>query len=99
MKQNKPVLSVPGKVTINAFINGWCPAQNIVYERTKRASAEFGDIVVFQTIDTSDRDLLSEWGIVDGIFIDGKKIGKGPPPSYDTIRKAIAKRVKKIKGS
>ena len=99
IKQKKPVPSIPGKVSVTAFMNGWCPAQNMVYERAKRASAEFGDKVVFQTIDTSDRATFSEWGIVDGVFIDGKKIRSGPPPSYEKIRTTMAKRVEKTKGS
>lgn len=99
IKKKKPVPSIPGKVAVTAFINGWCPAQNLVYERAKRASAEFGDRVVFGTIDTSDHGSFSEWGIVDGVFINGKKIRNGPPPSYDKIRKTIAKQVRKIKGN
>lgn len=99
IKQKKPVPSVSGKVTVTGFINGWCPAQNMVYERAKRASADFGDKVLFQTIDTSDNAAISEWGIVDGVYIDGKKIRSGTPPSYDKIRTTIAKRVKKTKGS
>lgn len=99
IKQKKPAPTISGKVSVTGFINGWCPAQNMVYERAKRASVEFGDKVVFQAIDTSDHGSFSEWGIVDGVFIDGKKIGKGPPPSYDKIRGIIAKRVEKIKGS
>lgn len=94
IRQRKPVPSIHGKVTVTAFINGWCPAQNMVYERAKRASAEFENKVVFQTIDTSDRGSFLEWGIVDDIFVNGKKIRNGPPPSYDKIRNIIAKRVK-----
>ena len=45
---------VEGKVTVTAFVNGWCPAQNIVYERAKRAAADFGDDVVFESHDTSE---------------------------------------------
>ncbi len=86
-----------GKVNINAFINGWCPAQNLVFERAKRAAAEFGDQVEFKGIHTFDRDTFSEWGISDGLYIDGKEIRTGPPPSYKKIRKKIAKRVKKLK--
>jgi len=98
IKQKKKVPTIPGKVTVSAFSNGWCSAQNLVYERAKRATDEFGDIVVFKTIDTSDYNLFSEWGIVDGVFVNGKKIRSGPPPSYEKIRKVIAKSVKKTNG-
>jgi len=35
-------------------------------------------------------------GIVDAFFIDGKQVRTGPPPSYEKIKKLIAKRVKKL---
>jgi hypothetical protein len=70
----------------------------MVFERTKRAIAEYGDKVVFQGIDTSERDAFLEWGIVDSVFVNGKRIRGGPPPSYERIRKIIAKNVKKLNG-
>jgi len=81
---------------VTAFINGWCPAQNLVYERAKRACTEFGDKVVFESIDTSDREKFLEWGIADGIFIDGKQISFGPPLPYEKLLKMISKKVKKL---
>lgn len=36
------------------------------------------------------------WGIHDGLFIDGKKVNTGPPPSYDKVRRKIGKRVKRL---
>ena len=68
----------------------------MVYERAKRAAREFGDKVEFQEINTFDPDIFCEWGISDGLFVDGKEIRTGPPPSYEKIRKIIAKRVKKV---
>jgi GNAT superfamily N-acetyltransferase len=94
--KKKPMLS-ERKVNVTAFINGWCPGQNIVFERAKRASDELGDLVEFHGINTFDRDTFSEWGIADGLYIDGKEIRTGPPPSYKKIRKKIARRVKKLK--
>ncbi len=97
LKQRKRPGKTPGKVTVTSFVNGWCPAQNIVYERAKRAAKEFGDKVFFQEINTLDRNALLEWGVVDGLYIDGKEISTGPPPSYEDILKKIRKRVKKLK--
>ncbi|MFC2058139.1 GNAT family N-acetyltransferase [Chloroflexota bacterium] len=85
-----------GKVVVTAFLNGWCPAQNMVFERAKRASAEFGDSVEFREINTFDRETFLEWGISDDLFVDGKQVRTGPPPSYEKARKIIAKRVKKL---
>jgi GNAT superfamily N-acetyltransferase len=45
-RKKKPV-KIKGQVTVDAFKNGWCPASNLTFERAKRASAEFGDKVVF----------------------------------------------------
>ena len=95
--EKKKPEKVHGKVTVTAFLNGWCPAQNIVFERAKRASAEFGDKVDFQEINTFERDTFLKWGISDALFINGKQIRTGPPPSYEKIKKLIGKRVIKLK--
>ncbi|MFC1962726.1 GNAT family N-acetyltransferase [Chloroflexota bacterium] len=96
IKQEKKPETTPSKVTVTAFLNGWCPAQNLVFERAKRAALEFGDKVLFREIDTFNRESFSEWGIADALFIDDKQVRTGPPPSYENIRKLIAKRVNKI---
>jgi len=88
---------IPGQVTITAFKNGWCPAQNMVFERAKRAAAELCDRVVFHEIDTFDRNIFLEWGIADALFIDEKQVRTGPPPSYEKIKKKIVRRLKKLK--
>ncbi len=97
IKEKKRPKKSGGKVSVTAFMNGWCPAQNLVFERAKRAVSEYGPEVEFQAIQTCDRDLFLEWGIADGLFIDGKQIRTGPPPSYKKIRKEIEKRVKKLR--
>jgi len=37
-----------------------------------------------------------EWGIHEALFIDGKEVRVGPPPSYKSIRKKIEKKVRKV---
>ncbi len=96
IRRKKNPETIPGSVVVTAFLNGWCPAQNIVFERAKRAAAEFGDRVVFSKIDTSDRAILQEWGISDALFIDGKEVRTGPPPSYEKLRGLIARRVRRL---
>jgi len=93
--RKKPQI-ISGKVTVASFLNGWCPAMNMVFERAKRAASEFGDKVVFQEIETFDRNVFWEWGIADALFIDGRQVRTGPPPSYEKIKKLIAERVKKL---
>ena len=90
---------VEGKVTVSAYISGWCPAQNLVYERAKRAAAEFGDDVVFESHDTSEQSAMIACGQSDCVYLDGKSLQKGPPPSYDRIYKKMAKRVRRLRQS
>jgi GNAT superfamily N-acetyltransferase len=91
----KPPL-VEGKVTVTAFINGWCPAQNIVYERAEKAAADFGDDVVFDGHDTTEQAAMIRCGESDCVYLDGKPLQKGAPPSYEAIRKKMAKRVARL---
>jgi len=93
--KKKPGLE-PGKVAVTALVNGWCPGMNMAFERAKRAASEFGDKVAFRAVDTFDRTAFKEWGEPDAIFVDGKGIRMGPPPTYAKIQKTIAKRVKKL---
>ena len=96
IRPKKKPETIPGRVGVTAFLNGWCPAQSIVFERARRAAAEFGDKVAFRAVDTFDRKTFLEWGISDALFIDGKEVRTGPPPSYEKIRKLIASRVRKL---
>ncbi len=82
------------RVCVTAFLNGWCPAMNMTFERAKRAASEFGDRADFRAVDTFDRETFLEWGISDAVFIDGKPLRTGPPPSYKKIRRLIARRIR-----
>jgi len=86
----------PGKVTVTSFFNGQCPAGNITHERAKRAAKEFGDKVIFRAINTNDKEVMRRYGKKDSLYIDAKKVTKGPPLSYEKIKRLIAKRVKKL---
>ena len=96
IKRIKKPGKTPGVVTVTSFVNGWCMAQNLVCERAKRAAGELGGKVVYNEIDTSERSNFMEWGISDGLFIDGKEVRTGPPPSYEKIFKEIEKKVNKL---
>jgi hypothetical protein len=91
----------PGKVNVVAFTNGWCQVQNIVYERAKRACKEVGaqypDKVSFKEFDTMEKSAVMACGQTDALFIDGKQVRTGPPPSYEKIRKMVEKKAKKVK--
>ena len=87
---------VEGKVAVTAFVNGWCPAQNLVYERAKKAAAALGDDVVFESHDTSEQSAMVKCGETDCVYLDGKPLQRGSPPSYETIHKKLAKRVARL---
>lgn len=96
IKKKKKPGKTEGKVNVSCFINGWCPAMNITFERAKRAASEGGDKVCFAAFDTFDRETFQEWGISDALYIDGKEMRVGPPPSFARIKRRIARKVKKI---
>ena len=93
--KKKPEL-VPGKVVVTALANGWCSGINGMLERAKKICSELGDKVVYHEIDMNSRSAIREWGLSDGLFVDEKNIYKGPPLSYDKIRKIIEKKVRKL---
>jgi N-acetylglutamate synthase-like GNAT family acetyltransferase len=84
------------KVNVTVFRNGWCPVGSIAYERVMRASREFEGKVEVTEFHTINREIVDEWGIVEGIYIDGRELRTGPPPSYIKIMKKIEKRVRKL---
>ncbi len=89
----------PDHVTVTAFCSGWCTAGNISFERAKRAATdpELADNVVFREVSTLDEKEFERWGMADGIFIDGKEVRTGPPPSYKKLRKLIGRKARKLK--
>ena len=84
---------------ITLFRTGWCPAYNLAYERTIRAAGEFGDRIRLHEYDALDRNVVKEWGITDGIYIEGKEIRTGPPPTYEKVHRKIEKRARKIRST
>jgi GNAT superfamily N-acetyltransferase len=96
VKRKKRPECIPGKVLVTAFGDNWCQAQNLSIERARRAASELGERVVFRVIDTSERAALEEWGMSSALFIDDKEVSTGPPPSYEKLKKLIARRVKKL---
>lgn len=83
------------KVVVTGCLNGWCPAQNLAFERARRAAARFGDRVEWRTVDTTDRATMLAWGECDAIFVDGRRVGHGPPPTEDALARAIGRRLRR----
>jgi len=96
LKQKKTPQKVSGKVTVTAFISGWCTAYNVGFENFRKAAHEFDDRVEFIAINTLEDDNLQKWGLLDEIFIDDEQINLGPPPSYEDTVKMIRERVDKL---
>ena len=97
MKKKKSPGKGLNKVDISLFKTGWCPVMNLAYERTLRASEKFGDRIDLKEYDALDRSIVEEWGISDGIFIDGKELRTGPPPKYEKVYRKIKKRARRIR--
>jgi hypothetical protein len=87
---------LPGKVAVTAFLSGWCPAMSMVAERARRAAAEFGDRVEFRLTDTGEPGAAIERRMSDALYIDGRPVRTGPPPSIKSIRKKISRRVRRL---
>ena len=96
IRRKKTPSVTPGQVTVTAFINGWCPAGCETFELARRATTEFENWVVFQEVDTSNRDAFLEWGIEDAVFVDDECITDGPPLSYDDIKARIRERLEAL---
>jgi GNAT superfamily N-acetyltransferase len=86
-----------GKVNVSMFRNGWCQTMNVACERAKRASLNFPGKINLQEFETTDKEVVNEWGISDALYIDGKEVRVGPAPAYEKIRNKIQRRVRKIK--
>jgi GNAT superfamily N-acetyltransferase len=87
---------VPGKVLVTGCVNGWCPAQNLAFERARRAAAPFGDLVECRRVDTLDRETMLAWGECDALFVDRRRVRTGPPPSEAKLAALIRRRVRRL---
>lgn len=96
IKRKKLPELIKNKVNVFLFLNGWCPAQNTVYERMRRAITGYEDYVILREYNTIDKSIQREWGIADGVFLDNKEIRNGPPTPYKVIRKKLDKKVRKL---
>ncbi|MFU8842573.1 MAG: GNAT family N-acetyltransferase [Bacteroidales bacterium] len=83
------------KVHVTCLTNGWCTAMNLACCRAKDVAGEFGDHVTFEEINTAQIQNKEDFGKPDALYIDGKKISMGPPPSKEKLRKMIGKRLEK----
>lgn len=81
----------PDSVKVVSYLSGWCPAANLVHERARRASDELGAQVDFTTVDTKDHDTFVSCGHSDAVFVDGRRLQRGAPPSAAAVRRRITR--------
>jgi GNAT superfamily N-acetyltransferase len=95
-RTEKPLEQTPGRVNVTCFVNGWCGAGNMTAQRARRVAGEFGEVVAFREVDTSEHETVSEWGLADALFVDGKRVMTGPPISPERLRKIVQKKVARL---
>jgi GNAT superfamily N-acetyltransferase len=95
IKSNKKPEKSGEKVKITCMSHGWCSAMNMACGHAKEVAAEFGDLVEVEDISTLGTNSMKEWGAADLLYIDGKKVSMGPPPSKEKLRKKIQSRLKR----
>ena len=66
-----------------------------VHERARRAAEECDPEVEFTMIDTFDRDTMLRCGRSDEVFVNGRPLQRGAPPSMQSIRRKIAKQARR----
>jgi GNAT superfamily N-acetyltransferase len=96
VRQRRRVEPVARSVSVTAFCSGWCPAQNMVCARARQAAAGLGPRVVYREYDTSERPTFAQWGLAEALFIDGKQVRTGPPPSAERLRRAMERRLRRL---
>lgn len=82
-------------VVVSSCVNGWCPSMNIGHERMRRVLASDPEHVQHRVIDTGDPMMREAWGVTDAIYVDGKPLRYGPPPSEKRLARLVAKRVRR----
>jgi GNAT superfamily N-acetyltransferase len=86
-KKSGPIL--PDRVTVVSFFTGWCGGCSFNLE-ARAAAAELEEIVNYIEVDTSDRDRMLDWGISDGILMDGQPYrNDGPPFTREDLKRDI----------
>ncbi len=93
-KPKKKPVSSNEKVILTDFVNGWCPFTNVTHFNAEKITSELKDKVELITLDTTDKAVLDEWGIGEGLFINGKEVRSAPPLSYEKLKKKVEKRIK-----
>jgi L-amino acid N-acyltransferase YncA len=87
--------SIPGKVVVDLFFNAFCATSNAEAQRVREVAAEFGDSVMLNEHCADDPDILQQYQIPRGIYVNGARIGWGYEAPKEGIRKAISQALEK----
>jgi len=60
------------RVSVMAFVNGWCTGACSQCIAAREAVRDLEDIVDHCEVNTSDPEVLHSWGICDGIYVNGE---------------------------
>ncbi len=91
LRRNFNYAPSPDAVKIDIFWNRFCQTSNIEARRVREVAAEFGPKVTLKEYDADHRDILRQYQLPRGIFIDGNEIGWGYEAPRHGIRAAILK--------
>lgn len=80
LRQTRRPVGDPGRISVVAFVNGWCTGacENCVTAREAVEGLE--EIVDYRDIDTTDPEVLTAWGISDGLYVEGEPYRPYEPP-------------------
>jgi GNAT superfamily N-acetyltransferase len=79
---------VPGKTTVDVFWCSQCPFWAHARDELMKVAHELGGQVAVREINTDDRAVLEQYGIANGVFINGE-CAFLYPPGKEEIRKAL----------
>ena len=91
LERNYKFKSVPNKVVVDLFWNGFCLTSVGETQRVREVAAEFGDSVVLNEYCADDRDTLIHYQTPRAIFVNGTEIWWGHAAPKEGIREAISK--------
>lgn len=96
-KQKKLPESAPDKVILTDIISGWCPYTNVTHHNATKVATEFADKVELRILDATDPAVLEEWGIGEGLYINGKEVRSSPPLPNEKLKSNVGKAIKRLK--
>ncbi len=92
VKQVRRPVGDPNRISVRVFQNGWCTGMCDLCVAIRAAVDGLDDIVDYLEIDVTDPEVHREWGISNGIYIEGEEHrANEPPPTSDVLREDILK--------